>query len=53
MPAWSTTPTSRANGARRSSGSFNDEGRFLGGLYVNRQGAGEVCGGDFPVDLAP
>lgn len=35
------------------SGSFNDEGRFLGGLFVNRQGDGEVCGGDFPVDLAP
>lgn len=35
------------------SGEFNDEGHFVGNLFLNRQTKAHTCGGDFPLDLAP
>ncbi|MEO6987484.1 MAG: hypothetical protein ABI239_02435 [Aquihabitans sp.] len=38
--------------APQLSGSFADDGRFIGGLYLSQQVANDVCGGEFTFELA-
>lgn len=37
--------------APQLSGSFADDGRFIGGLYLSQQVGDEVCGGEFTFEL--
>lgn len=41
-----------ADFAPQLSGSFADDGRFIGGLYLSQQVGNDVCGGEFTFELA-